>query len=104
VLIIFICYAIQSKKLRLAALGGWIFNVYFVYMHWRGSFFSWHTAVQNLSGVIVPMTAVLLLAFYNGERGAKFKYLFYFAYPVHLGILFFLQTILNNLGVNFYDV
>lgn len=39
--------------------------------------------------VIQPMSllSLILIRFYNGERGLKLKYLFYGFYPVHLGII-----------------
>lgn len=40
------------------------------------------------------LPAFLLLAVYNGQRGAGFKYLFYSFYPVHLAVLALLDRFL----------
>jgi hypothetical protein len=37
------------------------------------------------------LLSLILIKFYNGERGAKLKYLFYAFYPVHLIVLGFIR-------------
>lgn len=43
----------------------------------------WQAGIQGLAALAMP-----LIAMYNGQRGMKLKYVFYFFYPVHLLILF----------------
>lgn len=46
-------------------------------------------------GQWLSLLALPLLAFYNGQRGKwKLKWVFYFYYPVHLGVLWVLAAIL----------
>lgn len=40
------------------------------------------------------IAAFCLLPFYNGERGIRFKYIFYVFYPLHLCILYFIEKLL----------
>ncbi len=45
-------------------------------------------AISGWEGQWMALTAVVLLAFYNGKRGKwKLKWLFYFYYPAHLAVL-----------------
>ncbi|WP_410797459.1 TraX family protein [Niallia circulans] len=38
------------------------------------------------------ISALPLLYFYNGKRGVRLKYFFYFFYPIHIIILYFIGT------------
>ena len=46
--------------------------------------------------ILAALASVLPVAFYNGNRGLKLKWLFYTAYPVHLLVLTFLDFLLRN--------
>lgn len=43
--------------------------------------------IVNISGVqIFALLALIPIYFYNGKRGIKLKYFFYFIYPIHLAL------------------
>lgn len=60
--------------------------------------------LQVISGVLTSAwempapAAYLLISLYNGKRGAKLKYFFYFFYPVHLLVLAVIRILINPLG------
>lgn len=46
-------------------------------------------------GEITSLIDLLLIRFYNGERGLKLKYVFYLFYPVHLFILYLICKLIK---------
>ncbi|MCL1882910.1 MAG: conjugal transfer protein TraX [Defluviitaleaceae bacterium] len=91
VLFIFLMYVIKNFKLRLFAL-----ILLCIYQHHMILSFivSGHFAyIPVMYLMLLPATLVpaLLIAFYNGKRGANLKWFFYAAYPVHLIILFLIK-------------
>jgi hypothetical protein len=63
-------YVIKPFKLRLVVMA--------LFGFWQGT-----------PATLIP---VVLVAFYNGKRGMDMKWFFYAAYPVHLGILYYINT------------
>lgn len=45
---------------------------------------------------IYAMFSMLLIYFYNGEKGPRMKYFFYVFYPGHLIILYLISSFINN--------
>lgn len=45
-------------------------------------YLTWALVIQPIA-----LLSLILIKFYNGEKGLKLKYLFYAFYPVHLGII-----------------
>ena len=43
---------------------------------------------------ITAILDILLVKFYNGKKGLKLKYIFYFFYPVHLVVLVFIRFLI----------
>ena len=90
VLFVFLMYVIESPKGLMLA----VFAFMSVWQHvgllevivraFRVGYilpFGWYLMIP------VTLLTVPLVAFYNGERGPGLKWLFYWAYPVHLGVL-----------------
>ncbi|MCL2578226.1 MAG: conjugal transfer protein TraX [Defluviitaleaceae bacterium] len=84
---IFCMYAVNHKKLRLAVMAFFcvLLQSFIVILLLRGEI----SNIPTIHLLLLPTTLipVLLFAFYNGERGANFKWLFYIAYPAHLAVL-----------------
>lgn len=63
--------------------------------------------MQILAGCIAfgsfelpALVAFIPIAFYNGKRGADFKYLFYIFYPLHLFVLYFICRCMGIAGIS----
>lgn len=86
VLAIFAAYVFTEKEARLLALGGILTAIYLL-----------KPALSRAQPVILgndvqmwvfSLLALVLLAFYNGERGKHAKWAFYIFYPAHLILLY----------------
>ena len=83
-------YYMPSDKGRLLYLGTWITVFQLIWHGWNGQTFSWLLGSGSIQILywIGGLSAVALLATYNGERGKKRKWLFYMFYPCHLLIIY----------------
>ena len=85
VLFIFAVYAIKPKVARLTAM------VIFALSQFIPLVAAYSMGIeipaQYLLMIPFALAAVPIVALYNGERGIKAKWLFYWAYPVHLAVL-----------------
>lgn len=51
--------------------------------------------VREIMYLCFSLVAVVILFWYNGERGKNFKWTFYWIYPIHIFILYVLNTFLT---------
>jgi hypothetical protein len=85
VLFIFVMYAIKSQTLRLIAFGAFALSQFIPLV----MAYSLGIEIPTRYLFMIPfaLSAMPLIALYNGERGRKTKWLFYWAYPAHLAVL-----------------
>ena len=92
VLFIFTMYAIKPMTLRLTAMGAFTLTQFIplVMAH------SLSIAAKSEYLLMIPFALVTvgLIAMYNGERGRKAKWLFYWAYPAHLAVLALIRVMI----------
>ncbi|MCL2840849.1 MAG: conjugal transfer protein TraX [Defluviitaleaceae bacterium] len=91
-------YAIKPIKLRLATMA-----ILCVWQHatviefaMRGYLVYVPNAHLFVLAIPATLVAVVLVAFYNGERGIHLKWFFYGSYPVHLAILLGVHFLLSQ--------
>ncbi len=87
VLTIFLIYALPEKLPRLLGLGAILSALYLLYVPWNGAELLLLHNPYYLLNWAAAMAAVVLLAFYNGQRGKPLKWMFYIFYPAHLSLL-----------------
>jgi hypothetical protein len=97
VLFIFAMYVIKPRKIRLIAFGGFALSQYLPLV--AAYFLGIEIPSNYLMMIPFTLAVVPLIAFYNGERGYKAKWLFYWAYPLHLAVLFFIAATINYIAV-----
>ncbi len=89
VILIFTMYIIKNKPLKLLAVAG-IICIYYLYA--KGLFvavFASNTidTINRTLSLVAMLISVVLMALYNGRKGAGMKWLFYIYYPLHLIVL-----------------
>lgn len=99
VLLIILLYLPQSRKTQLTvSAAGMIFLYGFGsglnLINWIASGFSEPPSLYGALQLCFSILAVVLLYFYNGQRGKKIKWAFYAAYPAHLTVLAVLRAYL----------
>lgn len=85
ILLIFVAYVPKARRWQLLGMAIILSYMYLVYYYPFSGIWEWLGA----------LTALPLLYFYNGERGAKAKYLFYAFYPAHLLLLVALREFIS---------
>ena len=85
VLFIFTIYAIKPKWLRLVAMSGFALSQFIplIPAHYLGI----EIRFEYFLMILFALATVPLVAMYNGQRGPRIKWLFYWAYPIHLVLL-----------------
>jgi hypothetical protein len=91
---IFAMYAVKPKIPRLITMSAFALSQFIP------------LAVAHNMGIDIPteyllmipfaLATVPIIAFYNGKRGLKAKWLFYTAYPVHLAVLAVIAMMING--------
>ena len=86
VLTVFIMYYFREKKVLLSiAFGLLIFGYYYL----EGAIFN----TSQILSMIFTWIPILIIMFYNGKLGKKVKYFFYWFYPIHMILIYFLSLI-----------
>lgn len=97
VLLMFLLYLARSRRAQAGVLTAWV--LYYYGLQGVGQVLQGYLSLPYMLGrVALALAAAALVYFaYNGQRGKPVnKWIFYAAYPVHLGILAALRAILNS--------
>ncbi len=99
VLLIFLLYISKSRKAQIIVLAAGMIFLYgfgsgLNLINWIASGFSEPLTLHGVLLFCFSMLAVVLLYFYNGQRGRNIKWTFYAAYPAHLTVLAVLRAYL----------
>lgn len=97
VLLMFLLYLAKSRRAQAGVLTAWV--LYYYGLQGVGQVLQGYLSLPYMLGrVALALAAAALVYFaYNGLRGKPVnKWIFYAAYPVHLGILAALRAILNS--------
>jgi hypothetical protein len=94
VLFIFAVYIVKPKIARLITLGAFALSQFIP----LAVAYSLDIAIKPEYLLMIPfaLATVPLVAFYNGERGSKAKWLFYWFYPAHLAVLAVIAMSING--------
>ena len=100
VLFIFAMYAVKPRVARLIAFGGFALSQFIPVVAALAAAPMLGVDVSYKYLLMIPFAAatVPLIALYNGERGVRAKWLFYWVYPAHLTVLAVVSLIIN--GIN----
>lgn len=95
ILLIMAMYHLKGKSQKILFIIVWSLGIYIFGQAFTGFGFRW-TQVSSLSiaECVGSMSSILLILFYNGNRGKPVKWSFYIYYPVHLILLITLRSII----------
>jgi len=97
VLLMFLLYLAKSRRAQAGVLTAWV--LYYYGLQGVGQVLQGYLSLPYMLGrAALALAAAALVYFaYNGQRGKPVnKWIFYAAYPVHLGILAALGAVLNS--------
>ena len=96
VVLICLVYAVRDRKWQIGVLAlGMLYE--YGWESWLKPVVLWNYSFQleGLISVCCALLAVLVICFYNGQRGRNIKWAFYAAYPVHIAVLALLRSLLG---------
>lgn len=88
-------YYLSNQKARLMFLAMWVTVFQLLWHSYTGWAFRWLN--RYLFYWLGGLLTAPLLSFYQGEPGRRCKWLFYWFYPVHLGLLWLLSRAIGTL-------
>jgi hypothetical protein len=94
VLFIYAMYAIKPYTARLIAFGVFTLSQFIPLI--MAYFLDIAIRPEYLMMIPFALAAIPIIALYNGKRGYKAKWLFYWAYPAHLAVLAVISVIING--------
>ncbi len=96
VLLIFLPFLLKRKAFMIAAMGIVLTVLYMGVGSWNGMTFMWLNNSYYIWRWLVSLLSLVFIALYNGKRGKKVKWFFYWFYPAHLAGIMIFNSILSN--------
>ena len=94
VILMLIMYIFRNNKIKLTIFSILIIIFRFLELGWE-----WKTGVTEytVNLAICTMISLIFILLYNGNRGPKSKWFFYWFYPIHIAMLYILSPYTFNL-------
>ncbi len=99
VLLVFFPYILEKRGQKLAAMGVILTVLYMGKASWNGVGFYWMQSAAPIRQWLASLLALVFTGLYNGERGRRAKWVFYWFYPAHLTGIAVIQQALIAAGL-----